>query len=82
MADAETLIEVPTVALDGDADAEFHDAQLNVLPLMRAEPASAGGVVHCMSTVTFVVACPVTLKVAEPVQVVRPSVVVPVIAML
>ncbi|MGD0679616.1 MAG: hypothetical protein ABSC94_29865 [Polyangiaceae bacterium] len=42
------------------------------------EPASCAGVVHVSCTVTVVVACWVTAKGADPMQVLLPSVVTPV----
>jgi hypothetical protein len=76
-AEADTETEVPTRTEDGLAVTEFHVAQLNVVPVMSAEPASDGAVVHWSCTETFVVAREALANVAEPAQVALPSVEVP-----
>jgi hypothetical protein len=77
VAEALTATEFPMVTSAGLTLTEFHVAQLNVDPLMRAEPASGAAVVHCKATLTFVVVRAVVLNVALPAHVTVPSVEVP-----
>jgi hypothetical protein len=81
-AEAETASEVLTKTEDGLAVTEFHVAQLNVLPVTSAEPASDGAVAHWSWTETFVVVRAAMANVAEPLQVAVPSLVTAESAML
>jgi hypothetical protein len=82
MAVADKLMDVPTAVSEGLADTPETDAQLYVCPLTLAEPASEIGPLHCISTVTLVVERATTENVAEPRQVMPPSLDAPVIEMV
>jgi hypothetical protein len=53
----------------GEAEIEVTVPQLNVVPVIKADPASGAVVLHWSTTETFVVVRAVVLKFAVPAQV-------------